>query len=464
MTSKRIAIIFALTAFIALLAGAVPAGAQVTHRSYTYGPITIGPYQVKQSDFDLANVKKPADDGFITHMDVDVVDPQTGKSIPIYRIMLHHIVFSTLGRKDATCEQFTALDSRTKFPAAAAERFYARGEEGGQLDLPHGYGYPVKGSDLWLLTYMLMNHRNVPDTVKIKYNVTYDTNPDLTPVKPYWLDVRNCLTDPVFNVPGGGKRGSTYSQSADWTAPQNGHLVAGGGHVHGGAKNLVLSEPDCGNRKVFTSKPTWGLRNDAFYKVRPKLHEPGPRFMSGFNSVKGLPVAKGERLRLTANYDGELAHTRVMGIMITYFAPDNSVQKCGPAPNDVTISKATLPGRLKTPRYIVPLTGIRNGKAVTIKKPPGRFKRLGGDASIDVGDLFFSQRNLSIPSGAKVSWTFEGSTLHNVTLANGPRGFASVHLSDGRVFSQRLRKPGTYQLFCALHPVTMVEEIKVRRR
>ena len=55
--------------------------------------------------------------------------------------------------------------------------------------------------------------------------------------------------------------------------------------------------------------------------MRPILHEPGPIAMSGFLSGQGIPVAAGEPLRLTANYDGQRVHTRVMGIMGLYMAP-----------------------------------------------------------------------------------------------------------------------------------------------
>src|ERR671931_54563 len=91
--------------------------------------------------------------------------------------------------------------------AALAERFYGAGEERNVLILPPGYGYPVRATDDWLLTWMLMNHRPKADRVNVEYHIPYDTSPDVTPVTPYWLDVRNCLVDPVFSVPGGGRQG-----------------------------------------------------------------------------------------------------------------------------------------------------------------------------------------------------------------------------------------------------------------
>ena len=51
----------------------------------------------------------------------------------------------------------------------------------------------------------------------------------------------------------------------------------------------------------------------------------------------------------------------------------------------------------------------------------------------------------------------------NVTLADGPRGFSSQHLSGGRTYAKRLSAPGTYKLFCGLHPVSMTQTVRVRR-
>jgi plastocyanin len=61
-----------------------------------------------------------------------------------------------------------------------------------------------------------------------------------------------------------------------------------------------------------------------------------------------------------------------------------------------------------------------------------------------------------------VTWNFLGAIPHDVTLANGPFGFSSDHLTGGASFSQTLTRRGTYRLFCSLHPVEMTEVIKVR--
>jgi plastocyanin len=440
----------------------LPAAASASTQTKTVnvGPVSVGGYQVK---YGFLPAPHPPGKGYLTHMDVDVVDgpgPHANR-VPISRLMLHHIVFLNLARRDGTCGTFTGFDSASKLPGA--ERFYAAGEERGRMALPSGYGYPFSADQPWALTYMFMNHRNRMDRAWIQYHLTWETSPQ-TEVKPYWLDVRNCLADPVFSVPGGKRRGSTYRRSATWTAPQAGRIVAGGGHVHGGAKSLTLRRKDCGGVRLYSSRPLWGNRDHPFYHVRPILHEPGPISMSAFGTQKGIPVAKGERLRLDANYDGELVHTRVMGIMIAYMAPDSTVRsRCGPLPDDMVSLRSTAPGRTKAPRFRVPIVGLRGGVARNISKPPGRRVRLGRRATVTVGDRFFRHRNLSVRTGTTLRWLFQGSEVHNVTVANGPRGFASRNLI-GRTFRKKLRTPGTYRLFCALHPVAMTGTVKVTRR
>ena len=439
-------------------------GTQGTKQTYDcrYGPITVAPFQVLTKEIQ-ANMPKPDVKGFVTNMETDVVDA-SGTPIPINRLMLHHIVFTNLGEPDRTCNRFTMWDSMTKFPAAA-ERFYAAGEERAKMALPDGYGYPVQKNDNWLVTYMFMNHRSKVDSAYIGYRVTVDTRPNVTPVEPYWLDVENCKIDPVYDVAGGKPRGSRDIERTTWTVPKSGRLIAAGGHVHGGGKALSLVRPDCGtNDQVYTSRPTWGGPRHPFYRVRPVLHEPGPSHMSGFNSATGIPLAAGERVVLESNYDARLPHTRVMGIMVAFMAPDASVtEPCGARPSDLTQLPAPA-GRGKPPPFTVPIVGRRGGKAVNIDAPPGRRVRLGRRGTIEVGDLFFRRPNVQIPAGGTLTWRFDGDTLHNVTLANGPRGFSSPNLSQGRVYSKKLRVPGTYQLFCGLHPVDMTATIKVTKR
>jgi plastocyanin len=416
----------------------------------------------------IFSVPKPDVDGFVTKMSVDVVD-SGGKQVPINRLMLHHIVFINIGKslgskRDPTCGgTFEAWNTMSTLPNWG-ERFYAAGEERARMQLPEGYGYPLAKQDTWLMTYMFMNHRSVVDRAFVEYKLTVDTRKDVTPVEPYWLDVENCKVDPVYDVPGGKRDGSTYKRRMVWNVPKGGRLIAGGGHVHGGGQALKLRRPACPNSSIYTSRPIWGTRKHPFYNVRPVLHEPGPIHMTGFYSARGVPLAAGEKVVLEADYDASQPHTRVMGIMVVFLATDSAVtQKCGARPNDLVELKKPK-GRKSPPPFRVPIVGRRGGKAVNISAPRGKRVSLGRGGTVEVGDLFFRRPNISLRAGGTVTWHFNGPTLHNITLANGPRGFSSKNLSSGRTFKKKLSVPGTYQLFCGLHPVDMTATIKVKGR
>ncbi len=441
---------------------AASASAAIQTKSFTY-PVEVDPFGVKQEvTFD---VDHPKVDGFITGMSADVVDAD-GKQVPINRIMLHHIVFQKLGVQSSTCDTFTLFDGRTTLPAQA-DSFYFAGEERNEMVLPPGYGYPIGKNDKWSMVWMLMNHRPQPDPVFIRWTVTYEDSEQLTPVRPIWLDVVNCNADPVYTV-AGSRKPTVHERRYDRTVPESGRIVSVGGHVHGGATDLRLTQPDCDNREIHRSRPAWGTPDHPFYNVRPILHEPGPLSMSRFVSGQGYPVSKGQRLRLNSRYDNTLPHTRVMGIVIAYLAPDASVPEgCAPPPADARDEQpaelAGTPFRTKTPKFTVPLTGTDSrGRAISISRPAGRTRDLRSGSTIRVGDFTFSTPNARVKKGAKLNWKFGPPTLHNVTLANGPRGFSSLNLNDGRVYGYKFKVPGTYRVFCGLHPVSMTQTVTVR--
>jgi plastocyanin len=374
--------------------------------------------------------------------------------------MLHHIVYKDLGRFNG--------DRHDPVCGGRAESFYGNGEEDETLHFPPGYGYPIHRGDRWQTGWMLMNHRNQVDRAYIEYTVTIDTVHKLTPVRPYWLRVTGCprpgRIDPIFNVPGGGRRGSRYAKSVTWKMPEAGRLIAASGHAHGGSQDLVVKQPRCGDRRLLTSKPLFGRPDHPYYHVLPVLHEPGPINMSWHQTKTGIPVGKGERLKLTSYYDDRLVHTRVMGIMHLYVSPDPSARtSCKPLPADLDNQRLNYAGRTRSPAVRVPLTGLdRNGRARRISKPPGRRRHYDGNATVLVRSRGFVRPNLSVPLGARVRWLFRDKASHNVTLANGPRGFASQNHRRGRTYNQRLRRPGVYRLFCSLHPTRMTQIVTVR--
>jgi plastocyanin len=227
---------------------------------------------------------------------------------------------------------------------------------------------------------------------------------------------------------------------------------------------MSLRQPSCGGRDLLRSRSLYGMPDDPVYRVLPVLHEPGPIATSTFRSATGIPVAAGETLRAVAEYDGERVHPAVMGMLHVYVARGPApAQPCPPLPADVTDDLPDEPGRPDPPVWPVPLTGLdARGRARTISAPPGRTLRLDGGTTIEVSRFSFAEPRLSVPAGATLRWRFRDKTVHNVTLANGPVGFASLNLGQGATFRERLKKPGVYRLFCSLHPVQMQEIVTVR--
>jgi plastocyanin len=418
-----------LSCAAALAALAFPGGALAGLKTVVLNsaPIRVGPFGVERG---AQLVPSPHEDGYVVGMKADVFD-LLGNPVPHTEVMLHHVVFAKLGTPDSTCRSMTDFDGGSS--GLVAQRFYAEGEEHAQLALPDPYGYPNQASDSWGLVYMLMNHHTRNWVVQIQYTIEYATGEARTAVDPLWLDVRNCRADPVFNVPGTGGPGSTFTQTSDYRVPTSGLLVAGIGHLHGGGLSLDVADTSCGS--LYTSYPTWGG-----LEPRPVLHEPGPQHMTPFSDPAGRPVRAGDTLRLTATYDNSRPHVRVMGISLVFLAPA-PVAGCraydSPRPAPSTPEPVTIQ---------------------LLKQPTGTVRRV---ASTWVGDYRFGAQRVTVRRGTRFTWRFIGTVAHDVTLASGPVGFASPSVRSG-TYSFRFTRLGTYRLFCSLHPSRMTQIVTVR--
>ena len=418
-------------AVAALFAPATASGAVETLvlRSQAF---PMQPYQVVQG---VTAVPSPRVDGYVVGMTVEVVDSEGRIQTP-QDVMLHHAVFAKALARDYTCGRIYDYDRRPS--SIPAERFFGAGEEHMELSLPQGYGYANRGSDIWALVYMLMNHRNRASTVYVQYRVRYVTGEALTPVRPIWLDVVNCYADPIFTVPGTGGPGSTLTRNFDFAMPESGRLVAGGGHIHGGGQRLELRNASCGNRELFSSRPTW----PSSYPT-PMMHEPGPARMTSWSDANGFPVAAGERIRLRAVYDNGRPHMRVMGIMIVWFAPA-PVAACQQPPN--LTDPLFDPG--PTPRIFQPLLRAPRGSVARVR-------------TTWVSDYRFGHERIEVRRNTLFRWRFLGAARHDVTLANGPAGLASASMTRGS-YAYRFRRNGVYNLYCSLHPTQMTQRVVVR--
>jgi plastocyanin len=330
--------------------------------------------------------------------------------------------------------------------------------------LPPGYGYHVRAKDRWHASWMLMNHRYSARRVYIEYTMRISPGWHDTGVTPYWLGVAPCLRDPIFEVPGGGAAGSDYVKTIDWTPPADGRIVALGTHLHGGAHGMRITDPACGDRTIVQTDAEYGEPDDPIYHVIPQIHEPGPRAVTYPLTAEGIPIRRGETYRVQSDYDGELPHARVMAIMHAYVAPAAApVGACAPLPANVTTLHYDQPYRTTVPQVFIPLT-VRgpDGRAEAVSDLPGPFFRPATSAQVAVRNYDFSHHKIEIPSGGQVTWRFDDPALHDVTTANGPRAFGSQYLRHGQSFRRTFTTPGTYSIYCTLHPVDMHQVVVVR--
>ena len=418
-------VLMAVLGALVLPGGALGAVQTLTYRT---GPIAIGAYGVVQ---EAQRADSPQVDGYVVGMSADIVDA-AGNPVPAHHVMLHHVVFGKVLYPDLTCTSLRDYQGQSSsFPV---QRFYAEGEEHAQLALPEGYGYPNLGTNVWGVLYMLMNHHAFDQTVYLRYTVRYVTGEALIPVKPYWLDVRNCRADPIFTVPVTGGKGSTYEQHDDFSMPESGRFVAGAAHLHGGGLSLDISDATCGS-SLYTSYPTWGG-----VEPIPIMHEPGPLAMTQFSDGYGRPVRAGDVVRITAAYDNARPHMRVMGIALLFLAPA-AVSACE---------------SFDSPRP--PPTEPNPVSVMLLKKPSGPLVRA---RSTWVGDYRYGTERVAIRRGTTFTWRFVGRLAHDVTLASGPVGFASPSMIRG-TYRHRFTRPGVYRLYCSLHPTRMTQIITVR--
>jgi plastocyanin len=424
-------------------------------RTYVFrlGGYRVGGYETfRHTDL----VKPPPVKGSIVGMDVRSVD-RRGRVVPQNVLMLHHILFTNSGParnlRDGSCPRRRSW-----------QRFYGASEDLRAMTFPRGYGYPTHPRSRWKMIWMLMNHRARLRDAYVEYRVTVDTSPSIAPVKPLWLSVVPCSTDPQYTVPGGEPPGAVSRRSRLFGMPATGRIVAIGGHMHGGSKGLGVAQPRCGNRTLFTSRPTYGLPGDPLYRIKPLLHEPDPKYTSWFQSAAGWPVQAGEALRVDALYDGSRPHMRVMGIAHVYVAPGGT-GACGAPPGDSQVLGAPFPGRPDPPAVKLTLAALRSsGRAVPISAPRGRTRRTRGNGRVLVRNFAFRPVKLSIRAGRAVRWVFRDRVKHDATLVSGPRGFASPTTRGGRRFRHRFTVPGTYRIYCSIHPTEMSEVVRVRRR
>jgi plastocyanin len=90
--------------------------------------------------------------------------------------------------------------------------------------------------------------------------------------------------------------------------------------------------------------------------------------------------------------------------------------------------------------------------------------------NVEVGDDYFSPDELKVKKGTKIKWKWrsDNGNPHNATLDKGPKGvkkgdFSSKTATISYKFAKVLKKPGTYEYLCTIHPTVMTQTIKVKK-
>lgn len=447
-----------IATFCAFALLAAPAMARTRIYTYRSRAFDMNSFQVR---LPKVPVQAPQVNGYIAAMRAYLVYDD-GRQVSLKDVMLHHIVFINHGRQP---RQF-----KGSCEGRWGEPFYGTGEEHQRLILPRGYGYRIETGDRWRMQTMLMSHTLARKRVRVEYRVRVISGAaarSLHHVKPVWIRANGCASaNPSYTVEGGGPPGSVSERTFTWHVPITGRLVAAGGHLHGGGVDLRLTEPGCGDRTLVDTQPLYAPQSDLVYRIRPILHEPGPISTKYFLSQTGIWVRRGQVLKLTGSYDGQYPRARVMAIMHLYIEPtgDNpKPPKCPPLPNDIQSFWLRKGATTKPPYEPVPLNRLESdGHVHQVAALTAATKVYDGNATVDLRDSEFTPERVSIPAGASLTWRFDDPFGHNVLFASGPRVVGSATHSHGQTQTQRFSAPGTYQLFCYLHPVTMQQEVIVR--
>ncbi len=314
----------------------LPAGQQ--RKKFRYGPITVHA-GTNFIDVGTKPAPKPKVDGFVTRIQPNMTF-RNGR-VPRTDIMhLHHAVWLNLGQRAGGL-----------FGSGSAATFFASGEEKTIFQMPKGTGYAVRGSDTWILNYMIHNY--TAQTFKVYIDYTMDFIPKSSALGkktkalfPVWMDVEGGRAYPVYDVlrgSGGRAKRITFPDGYtnpypnarrarnEYTVPQDMTLVTTAGHLHPGGlwDDLEVVRPGASVARHGGGPIPGGVPNSVrLFRSKATYFDPnGPvswdMAMTGTPSTWRARVKKGDKLRISATYDTTRANWyESMGIMVVYASLD----------------------------------------------------------------------------------------------------------------------------------------------
>jgi len=487
-------LVAACAALLTMLVLAAPASAEqglwdgtkgVQHLHFQTGTILVKPGQNSINNVIVPPSQRPKVDGFIVRARPDLTYLD-GTVPPVDVIHLHHGVW------------LNASGTSPASPAGSVQPIFFGGEEKTVFRIPKGYGYAYKKTDMWILNEMI--HNNTPNTTKVRLVWDLDFIPAsaplakaVTPVIPFWMDVRRGWGYPVFDVAqrsGGGKGQFTFPDDEQtdpyaggpkqnlFSMPYDGTVVAAVGHLHPGGlrDDIDVTRDGAGTRRVFTSEAHYyDPAGPVSWDVSLTASKPRWR----------VALKAGDTIGIHATYDSKQSSWyENMGIVLLFVAPHEAK---GPDPfaTKVDPSGELTHGHLaendhhggKTAVYPDPRKAADGAKTTEVKIKDFQFQ------PGDLGQMYNKARVPVIAQGTSLSFVNQDDPnveWHSITtcrapcnrqtgisypLANGLAGtqFDSGQLGFGPVgaspAAQRLTwqtpsdlPQGTYTYFCRIHP------------
>jgi plastocyanin len=448
-----------LALIAALLVMAAPARAEERLLTLYSPPIDSEPYVHRSTTVTLKadGIQAPGEPGYVLGFKeqvlVDSKDPDA-KPLPVSKMMVHHLLYYTPGRVDqgSGCLGGAFIGGRgEEHPHGQFAALYPPG-----IRARYGVRNATDAGTApeWSVTAMVMNHYQRQKRFYVRTKLWYTTDAR-TQVYPTTIgDCRHLGNGMAYDVPGGGKPGSTFVDRSTWTVPFNARILAAGSHHHGGATHQTLVSKTC-DRTLLDARAYYGAADHPYNTIRPILHEPGPIANGTFETAQGIPISAGEVLERTAVHDNSTLHVAAMGFWVLSLVRDDAVTPCAPMPAD--LREVTKPAKFdRAAPYVY------DRVVPQLFKPEAKKWMAFDGAAVPIGDRYFRPALLTARVGQKITWRFAGYEPHSVTVANGPRGFSSNYLGNtSGSYSFTPTVPGTYRLTCLIHPTTMAQTLKV---
>jgi plastocyanin len=458
----------------------------VQHLHFQTAPIQVKPGQNSINNVIIPASQKPKVDGFIVRARPDLTYLD-GTVPPVDVIHLHHGVW------------LNGSATSPASPLGGIQPIFFGGEEKTVFRIPRGYGYPYKKTDGWILNEMI--HNNTPNGAKVRLVWDLDFIPAssplakaVTPVIPFWMDVRRGWGYPVFDVAqrsGGADGQFTFPDEVasdpyaggprqnEFSMPYDATIVAAVGHLHpGGLRDDIGVRRGDGPPKLI-------------FRSQAKYYDPAGPVSWDVSLTASKPrwrtaVKAGDVLSIHSTYEArQSSWYENMGIVLLFVAPHET---SGPDPFATTVD----PNGELTHGHL-PENDHHGGKAV-VYPDARRAKATVKAATVKIKDYQFRPGDLGLlyNKGARLPVVARGQSLtfvnqddtsyewHSITTCRAPcnrQTGISYPLANGSVGTQfdsgqlgfgpagaspaanrvtwktpTTLSQGTYTYFCRIHP------------